>query len=186
MRNSYRAILVFMSVASLANCSSIVDGTSQEMVINTNPPGANCTLMRNGMPVGSVSSTPGAVLVEKTKYDITVKCDKHGYQEATFYDKSGVADATFGNIVLGGGIGWAIDSADGADNKYTSPINLSMVPGETHITSHLKHHKKKQIEASASQASADTDSASQPSQQPQGTPASNQSDYPTGRNGGAK
>ena len=32
------------------------------------------------------------------------------------------------NIILGGGIGWAIDSASGADNKYTSPVNLTLVP----------------------------------------------------------
>lgn len=38
------------------------------------------------------------------------------------------AGATFGNIVLGGGIGWAIDSASGADNKYTSPVNITLVP----------------------------------------------------------
>jgi hypothetical protein len=35
---------------------------------------------------------------------------------------------TFGNIVVGGGIGWAIDSSTGSDNKYTSPVNISMVP----------------------------------------------------------
>ncbi len=28
----------------------------------------------------------------------------------------------------GGGIGWAIDSASGADNKYTSPVNITLVP----------------------------------------------------------
>ncbi|MFN4088863.1 MAG: hypothetical protein ACK4QW_07435 [Alphaproteobacteria bacterium] len=33
-----------------------------------------------------------------------------------------------GNIILGGGIGWAIDSASGADNKYTSPVNMTLVP----------------------------------------------------------
>jgi hypothetical protein len=43
-------------------------------------------------------------------------------------NKSGAAGATFGNIVLGGGIGWAIDSATGSDNKYDSPVNLSLVP----------------------------------------------------------
>jgi hypothetical protein len=43
-------------------------------------------------------------------------------------NKSGAAGATFGNIVLGGGIGWAVDSATGSDNKYDSPVNLSMVP----------------------------------------------------------
>jgi hypothetical protein len=47
---------------------------------------------------------------------------------ATFYNHSGAAGATFGNILLGGGIGWAIDSATGSDNKYESPINMTLIP----------------------------------------------------------
>ena len=35
-------------------------------------------------------------------------------------------------IILGGGIGWAIDSARGADNKYDSPINITLAPDQTH------------------------------------------------------
>jgi hypothetical protein len=69
-----------------------------------------------------------AILIEKTKYDILIKCNKEGFQEATYMNKSGAAGATFGNIVLGGGIGWAVDSATGSDNKYDSPVNLSLVP----------------------------------------------------------
>jgi hypothetical protein len=33
-----------------------------------------------------------------------------------------------GNIVLWGGIGWAIDSALGADNKYGKPVNMTLMP----------------------------------------------------------
>lgn len=42
--------------------------------------------------------------------------------------KSEIQDATWGNIILGGGIGWAVDSASGADNKYAEYVNISMVP----------------------------------------------------------
>ena len=66
--------------------------------------------------------------MKKTKYDITIVCDRPGFDQATYIDHSGAAGATFGNIVVGGGIGWAIDSASGADNKYDSPVNLTMVP----------------------------------------------------------
>jgi hypothetical protein len=53
---------------------------------------------------------------------------KDGYQQTTYLNHSGVAGATFGNIVLGGGVGWAIDSASGADNKYESPVNMTLLP----------------------------------------------------------
>jgi len=34
----------------------------------------------------------------------------------------------FENIILGGGIGWAADSASGADNKYDSPVTGPELP----------------------------------------------------------
>lgn len=116
--------------ACLAGCSSIVSGTSQTLTINTNPPGADCKLTRNDIVIGRVNPTPGGIVVQKTKHNITVACVKDGYQEATYVNKSGIEGATFGNIVLGGGIGWAIDSASGADNKYDEVMNLTLVPTE--------------------------------------------------------
>lgn len=113
---------------SLTGCASIIDGSSQEITINTNPPGASCSLQRNDTPLGTVSPTPGSILIQKTKYDILIRCNLHGYQEATYFNKSGSASSTFGNIVAGGLIGWGIDSASGADNKYDSPVNITLVP----------------------------------------------------------
>jgi hypothetical protein len=123
--------LLLLAVLPCTACSSIIEGTSQEIAINTNPAGATCTLIREGQPIGSVASTPGAVLIKKTKYDITVECDKAGYTKATYLNHSGSAGATVGNIIAGGGIGWAIDSASGADNKYDSPVNVTLVPAPT-------------------------------------------------------
>jgi hypothetical protein len=123
-----QANLVLLGALAVSGCSSIIEGRSQEIVINTNPSGATCSLIRNNMPIGTVTPTPNAILIEKTKYDIVVKCNLAGYQEATYFNKSGSAGATFGNIILGGGIGWAIDSASGADNKYDSPLNITLVP----------------------------------------------------------
>jgi hypothetical protein len=121
------AAVIFVA-GNLGACSSIVEGTSQEIVINTTPAGASCALNRKDTVIARVAPTPGAATIKKTKYDITVLCEKDGYQQATFLDKSGVAGATFGNIILGGGVGWAIDSASGADNKYDSPVNITLVP----------------------------------------------------------
>jgi hypothetical protein len=117
-------------LSALAACSSVIEGTSQEIVVNTNPTGAECTLLRQGTAIANVDPTPGAATIKKTKYDITIVCNKQGYQEATYLNHSGAAGATFGNIVLGGGIGWAVDSASGADNKYDSPLNITLVPEE--------------------------------------------------------
>jgi hypothetical protein len=110
----------------LSGCSSIIEGTSQQIMVNTNPPGADCGLYREGVRIATIQNAPGSALVSKTKHDVWVVCVKQGYQLATYFDHSGAAGATFGNILLGGGIGWAIDSASGADNKYESPLNITL------------------------------------------------------------
>jgi hypothetical protein len=121
-------VLAVLCLVSLSACSSIVEGTSQPIVVSTEPPGATCNLLRGGISIGSVSPTPGTVTIDKTKHDITIECELANYHKAIYVNKSEVAAATVGNILIGGGIGWAIDSASGADNKYTSPVTLAMVP----------------------------------------------------------
>jgi hypothetical protein len=84
---SYRAMasaIVAVSCA-LGGCSSVIEGTSQEILVNTNPVGADCQLVREGNVIARVATTPG-------------------------------------------GVGWAIDSSSGADNKYDGVVNLTLVP----------------------------------------------------------
>ena len=119
--------LLLAGALALSGCSSIIEGTSQTLSFDSNPPGADCALTRNNETIGNVK-TPGGILIKKTKYDIHVLCKKDGYQDATAFLHSDAAGATFGNIVLGGGIGWAIDSASGADNKYTEHTTVTLVP----------------------------------------------------------
>ena len=124
----YHAALALVVLPLLGACSSIIEGTTQEIVVNTTPQGADCALRRENRVIGRVNPTPGAEVVEKTKHDMTIKCNKDGFHESVYYNDSDIAGATAGNIILGGGIGWAIDSASGADNKYTTPVNIQMVP----------------------------------------------------------
>ena len=125
-----RQAILALAVLSVSACSSIIEGTSQEILINTNPPGAKCDLIRQDNVIASVPTTPSGKTIQKTKYDIKIVCKKDGYDDATYLNHSGAAGATVGNIILGGGIGWAIDSASGADNKYDSPVNITLVPAQ--------------------------------------------------------
>jgi hypothetical protein len=120
------ALIAAMSLL-VVGCSTITEGRSQNITVTTDPPGAKCKLERQGAVIANVDQTPGSVYVEKTKYDILITCEKDGYETATLNNHSGVAAATFGNIILGGGIGWAIDSATGSDNRYDSPVTITMM-----------------------------------------------------------
>ena len=122
---------MLLTLPVLAGCSTIIEGRHQELSINSEPPGAACKLEREGAQIGAVAATPGTVLVEKTKNDILITCEKPGYQTASLKNHSDSAAATAGNILLGllgGPIAWGIDSATGADNKYDSPVSLTLAP----------------------------------------------------------
>lgn len=111
----------------LPGCATILDGTTQEITFDTNPQGAECVLERDGKLLSRVN-TPNTIMVKKTKHDIHVSCTKDGYHDSVAHLKSKIEGSTWGNILLGGGVGWAIDSAAGSDNEYEDYVTITMVP----------------------------------------------------------
>ena len=139
MSSRYALLLLL----SLSACSTIIEGRSQQIMVNTNPSGADCNIFRNGDKISSIIGTPGSAYLEKTKYDIRIECDKPGYQTATYLNHSGTAGATWGNIVAGGLVGWGVDSATGSDNKYETPVNITLVPESKYSTKKRSTHPAK-------------------------------------------
>ena len=128
---TYQIAALILASLSVSGCASVFEGTSQQILVSTSPSGASCVFERQGFPIASVPVTPGSAFIKKDKYDIVIKCNKPGYEEAVFLNHSGVAGATVANVIGGvftGGIAWAVDSASGADNKYDSPVNISLAP----------------------------------------------------------
>jgi len=115
-------------VISVSGCGTITQGTTQDIAITSSPAGSRCNLNRDGENIATLYSTPGRVHVDKTKYDMVLTCAKPGYQTASVNLKSGYGIGVFGNIILGGAVGWGIDSATGADNKYPSTANVQLIP----------------------------------------------------------
>jgi hypothetical protein len=102
-------------------------------MVSTNPAGASCVLEREGQPIATIPATPGTALIKKSKHDITIKCSKDGFETATYINNSGLASGSVaGNVaadlLLTAGLSSIIDSASGADNKYESPVNITLIP----------------------------------------------------------
>lgn len=122
-----RALATLAGLALLSGCASIFEGTTQQISVTTTPAGARCTFWRNGTLISDIAATPGSVTIRKTKDDLTIVCDKRGYGTATYVNHSGLAMATFANI-LTAGLAWAYDSTRGADNKYEGQVSLALPP----------------------------------------------------------
>src|SRR5437868_2403323 len=107
-----RGIIIVSALAiSLGGCATIVEGTTQNVSVITQPPGASCTISRDGVVLGAVPSTPGSVKIGKSKNDISVSCAKEGFEAATMNYQSSFNGMTFGNIIVGGAIGAVVDAS---------------------------------------------------------------------------
>src|SRR5882762_3350211 len=101
-----------VSVA-LSGCATVFEGTSQEISVVSNPSGAVCVFDRQGMEVGRIQNTPGTANIRKSKYDLTIRCNKAGFAEASYLNHSGTT-ATIGaniaaDLILTAGLSSIVD-----------------------------------------------------------------------------
>ncbi|MEL6978634.1 MAG: hypothetical protein AAGM38_08160 [Pseudomonadota bacterium] len=122
------ATLSVMLASGASGCATIMEGSDQSILINTAPQGATCQLSRDGDSLSTVNQTPGSANVSKSKDDITVLCDKAGFERTSKQVESGFEGMTLGNLLVGGVIGVAIDAGSGAINDYPGEITIVLTP----------------------------------------------------------
>lgn len=116
------------AIASLcASCATLTRGTSEQIQIVSDPPGAEA---RTSM--GFVCVTPCTLQVGR-KDEFTVTVSKPGYQPAevpvTTKVNPGGGAAFAGNVVVGGLVGMAADASTGAGlDHYPNPVEVELVP----------------------------------------------------------
>ena len=125
-----RFVISILILLSLNACASTMSGNTQPVTIATNVNGAKCTLTNEK---GSwIAQTPGSAVVTNSRENLSVRCEKDGYQSAVVSVPSKHKDsATWGNAVLGGGIGYIWDRKTGAAFIYPSTINLTLAKTES-------------------------------------------------------
>jgi hypothetical protein len=129
---------IFVGGAILAailctGCASIVGGQNQSISVTTansdgnNVDGAKCNLQNDK---GSwYATTPGSVTVRRSYGDLLVTCKLDGAGPGTASVKSTTKALAFGNVVFGGVIGVAVDTASGAAYDYPTSIRIAMPVG---------------------------------------------------------
>lgn len=120
-----RFVAIAALSAALSGCATIIEGTTQSVSISTTPvQGANCTLTNSQ---GTwYATSPGSVVVHKTKTDLVIDCLKDGYGQGHVVATAHFGGATAGNIIAGGLIGVGVDAASGANYSYDSPITVPL------------------------------------------------------------
>jgi hypothetical protein len=122
-----RLIATLSSIALLSGCATITRGTTEALVINSAPPGADVRLSS-----GEVCKTP-CTLKKKRKENLVVFIEKPGFEKVEVNVISEVAGAgaagMAGNVLVGGLIGVGVDAATGATKKLTpNPVSVTLAP----------------------------------------------------------
>lgn len=114
--------------ALLPACATIVEGSSQDVTVDTTPPGANCSIDRKEQHLGTVAPTPGSLRVDKSKNDLSVTCSKPGYVTATTMQTPKFVGTTFANLLVGGAVGFIVDASTGANYVYPNQVKIDLAP----------------------------------------------------------
>ncbi len=123
-------VMAMCSVTLLSGCATIMEGSTQNIKVSTNPSGARCIIKNGEKTLATIEETPDFVDVKKLKSDVTITCEKPGYAPMQKTLVSDFSRMTAGNLVFGlvslPGIG--VDAATGAINKYDDRVELKLSP----------------------------------------------------------
>jgi hypothetical protein len=103
------------AVLLLAGCAGGDDRA--EIMVQTDPPGAACTLVREGKPIGAVDPTPGMALVARSEADIAVTCTRNGFERTTHIAHIHDSEPSFSDVMAG---------RDGT--RYNLWVTVTMTP----------------------------------------------------------
>ena len=126
--NSVPKLLFVAAMLCLGGCATVIKGSSQDILIDSDPQGASCELTRSGVILGQVNPTPAKFKVSRDKDALSVACNKAGYGTGRTTVESKFNGATFGNILLGGVIGVVVDASSGANYTYPEQIMVVLPP----------------------------------------------------------
>jgi hypothetical protein len=117
------ALLALCAGLSTGGCATVLNGTNIDYRTETDPSGANIAFL-NG--VGCVS--PCEIELRR-KDDTRVDITKDGYEPAYVLIQSRLGGSTFGNVLVGGIIGGAVDAGNGASNVlFPRPLIVRLAP----------------------------------------------------------
>jgi hypothetical protein len=117
-----KAILLAVAalvLATASGCSTIINGSSQTVSINSNVTGA--TVSWNGAQIGT---TPMTTQVKRAS-TATITVSKEGYTTKTITIDTSIEPMFWGNVILGGLLGSTTDGVNGNMYKY-APATLQI------------------------------------------------------------
>lgn len=116
-------IMAAAAAANLAGCATVMNGTKTPYTTDSQPAGA-AVRFSNG-----TSCTTPCKLEFRRKDDVRADITLPGYKPTYILIQSKLGGASFGNILLGGGVGAIVDGSNGSSNRlYPNPLIVRLAP----------------------------------------------------------
>jgi len=116
------SVLVAAALATnLAGCATVMNGTHTPYTTDSRPGGATVKFSN-----GESCTTP-CKLEFRRKDDVRADIALPGYKPTYILIQSKLGGASFGNILLGGGVGAIVDGSNGSSNRlYPNPLIVQL------------------------------------------------------------
>lgn len=123
---------VMLTAALLCSgCASVTSGRTQSLSVQAVCGGVDVTeascKLANDKGQWQVK-TPGSVVVHKAYGDLSLECIKAGLAPAKGKFQSSSNGGVWGNIILGGVVGYAVDAGSGAGFDYPQTLTIVFEP----------------------------------------------------------
>ena len=127
-----KLILMLFICTLFSGCASIVSDSHYDLAINSDPMGASFVVFNKAGKEVIAGSTPATVeLPASAGYfkneTYTIRLNKPGYDERTYYLSSSLDGWYWGNLLLGGIVGMlVVDPATGAMYKLPESVDITL------------------------------------------------------------
>ncbi len=119
--NKLMVITAAALATNLAGCATVMNGTSTPYTTATKPEGATVKFTN-----GATCRTPCNLQLRR-KDDVRADITMPGYKPTYILIQSKLGGASFGNLLLGGGVGAIVDGSNGASNRlYPNPLTVRL------------------------------------------------------------
>src|SRR4051812_32400914 len=109
--------VLLLALLASARCATVAHGTTQPILVESDPSGAVISLKCDKDSIPNLGSTPTTIQVSRKSKSCAIGIQKDGYVPANVLLHRTVSGAYAGNLVLGGAVGLVADAADGAMYK---------------------------------------------------------------------
>ncbi len=108
-------------------CVAAYNGETQPITIASEPEGATCDVMRDGVRIARVPVTPMKVSVPRSDKPIEVQCGKNGYEQGGSAAVPGTSIALIGDFYILP-LFYDLSSATNSTKYYTDTITVKLFP----------------------------------------------------------